>query len=133
MRKFNDRWQVIRSLTIAVVASDAERFELGRLERALRVKLRSCERIGEATTLVAHAEADAVITRACDATGIPVAPVLARLRRAVPSAGVVVLVDERSPSRAMVAALRMADGVLFDKQLDRASVQAALRHAMARR
>jgi hypothetical protein len=133
MQKLNDRWQVINSLTIAVVASDAERVKLGRLERALRVKLRTCDRIVDATTLVAHAEADAVITRACDATGIPVAPALARLRRAVPTAGVVVLVDGRSPSRAMVAALRIADGVLFDKQLDRASVRAALRHAMARR
>jgi hypothetical protein len=133
MWKSNDRWQVIDCLTIAVVASDAERLKLGRLEAALRVKLRTCERIGEATTMVAHAEADAVITRACDATGIPVAPALARLRRAIPSAGVVVLVDGRSPSHAMVAALRMADGVLFDKQLDRASVRAALRHAMARR
>lgn len=133
MRTSNDRWQVTDSLTIAVVASDAERLALGRLERALGVKLRNCKRIAEATTLVAHAEADAVITRACDATGVPVAPALARLRSAVPSAGVVVLVDGWSPSRATVAALRVADGVLFHTQLDRASVRRVLRQAMARR
>ena len=133
MRRFDDRWQVIDCPTIALVASDAERLQLGRLARALRVKLRNCKHISEATTLAARAEADAVITRVCDARGVPVAPALARLRRIIPSARVVVLVDGRSPSRATVAALCIADGVLFASQLDRASVGAALQKAMARR
>lgn len=133
MRNDNRRWQVISSPTIAVVASSAERMKLQRLERTLRVKLRPCTGIAEAATLVADAQADAVITRACDPAGHPVAPALARLRAAVPSAGVVVLIDRRSPSSATLAALRVADGVLFDKQLDRASVGAVLRTAMARR
>lgn len=129
----NDRWQVFDSPTIAVVASDAECFELGRLQRGLRIKLRTCKHISAATALVADAEAEAVITRPCDTTGVPVAPALARLRRAVPSAGVVVLVDRLSPSRATVAALCVADAVLFATQLDRASVRAALQKAMASR
>ena len=133
MQTRNERWQVIAPRIIAVVVSDAERRALGRLERALGVTLRTCKRIDEATALVAEAKADAVITRVCDASGIPVAPALALLRRTVPSAGVVVLVDGRSSSRATVAALPLADGVLFEKCLDRASVGAALRRATDRR
>jgi hypothetical protein len=133
MLKSNAEGQVIESPTVVVVASDAERVKLARLERSLRVKLRACGCIAEAVSLLADAQATAVITRACDPTGVPVAPALARLRCAAPSVGVVVLVDRRSPSRATVAALRMADGVLFDKKLDRFSVGAALRNAMARR
>ena len=133
MRASSARWQVFDSMTIAVVASADERLELGRLERPFRIKLRNCKHISDATALVVRAGADAVITRACDPTGVPVAPALARLRRAVPSVGIVVLFDGRSPSLATVAALRIADGVLFDTQLDRVSVRAALQKAMTRR
>jgi hypothetical protein len=124
---------VIQSPTIAVVATNAERAKLCRLERSLRVKVRACTGIAEAALLVVGAKADAVITRACDASGVPVAPTLARLRKTVPSAAVVVLVDRRSPSAATVAALRVADGVLFDGKLDRASVGATLKRALAGR
>jgi hypothetical protein len=133
MGKANAGRQVINFPIVVVVASNAERLKLGRLQRSLRVKLRACECIAEATTLITEAQADAVITRACDPTGVPVAPALARLRRQLPSVGVVVLIDRRSPSRATLAALRVADGVLFDKQLNRASVGSVLRQAMARR
>ena len=67
--------------------ADAERVKLGRLTRTLRVKLRPCDGIAEATTLVADAKADALITCACDAAGVPVAPALARLRQRAAAIG----------------------------------------------